>query len=224
MRRVVFVLKTVGLAVLGIGFVASWGLILTRNYGVLDAPIILLSSINAVAVVALAFFTYSYMKSTKSMADAMKASNDIAFEMNHRPRVVVEFKVRSTGAIYIFITNQGKGAARNITFDITPALVNSTGDTTQKWPALKQGINYLAPNQNVTFFFDTAFAFLAKPELPKDYKVKVEYDWAVAGRSRISEESPLALSPLLGTDLASYKDMTTLISEVEKIRQALEKR
>jgi hypothetical protein len=223
MGRVVFILKVIGISILGTGFLVCLSIILAERYGISNAPVILLSSINAIAVISLAFFTYSYMKSTKLMADEMKSSNDMAFELSHRPKVVAWFDAKSNGAIYIVVENQGNGAAKNIKLDIKPELRNSYGETIEKWPALKNGISYLAPEKKVTFFFDMAFTLFGKPDLPKDFKVKIEYDWAIEGRPKISEESPLELSPFLGTDLASYKDITTLIDEVEKIRKVLEK-
>ncbi|MFC1893481.1 hypothetical protein ACFLYR_05575 [Chloroflexota bacterium] len=49
-----------------------------------------------------------------------------------------------------------------------------------------------------------------------------EYDWDIEGKPRITEKYGLQLSPYLKTDLSSYKDESTLIDEVEKIRKALE--
>ena len=223
MERFKFILKAVGIAILLAAFIVAWGIILAEGYGVSDAPVILLSLINVLAVVSLAFFTYSYMKSTKLMADEMKRTNELSFELNHRPKVSIWFDVKSNGGIYIVVGNEGNGAAKNIRLNILPGLKNSRGDTIEKWPALKNGINYLAPKKSVMFFFDTVFAMGEKPDLSKNFKAMVEYDWAIPSRPRINEECLLELSPFWGTDLASYKDATTLIDEVEKIRKVLEK-
>src|SRR3972149_1398652 len=114
MGRLISVLKVVGVAILLTGFVVSWGIILAKGYGISDAPIILLSSINALAVVSLAWFTYSYMKSTELMANEMRRTNELAFELNHRPKVSMWFDVKSNGAVYIVVGNEGNGPARNI--------------------------------------------------------------------------------------------------------------
>ena len=152
MERFKFILKVVGIAIPLTAFVAAWGIILAEGYGISNAPVILLSSINALAVVSLAFFTYSYVKSTKLMADEMRRTNELAFELNHRPKVLMWFDVKSSGGIYMVVGNEGNGAAKNIRLNILPELRNSRGDTIEKWPAIKSGINYLAPKKDVTFF------------------------------------------------------------------------
>ncbi len=224
MERLKFTLKVVGIAVVGVGFVVSLGIILSNQYGVANAPTILLSTISVIALISLAFFTYSYMKSTESMAKEMRATRDMEFELKYRPRIFVRFDMTSNGMVYIAVVNDGNGAARNIKIKTVPKLKSSSGETLDKWPAFKNGINYLAPKDKIRFFFDTSFALIGDPKLPKDYTVNLEYDWAIEGRARIQEVCPLEITPYIGTDLASYKDMSTLIDEVEKIRKALEKR
>ncbi len=223
MKRFKFVLKVVGIAIVGVVFLVSWGIILNNQYGISNAPTIILSTISVIALVSLAFFTYSYMNSTESMAKEMRAARDMEFELNNRPRIFVRFDITSNGMVYIAIVNAGNGAARNIRMKILPELKNSRGDPLDKWPALKDGVNYLAPKERIRFFFDTSFALVGDPKLPQDYTVNLEYNWAIEGRPRIHEICPLEISPYIGTDLASYKDISTLIDEVEKIRREFEK-
>jgi len=223
MERLVFILKVVGITTLITAFLVSLGIILTQSYGISNAPVILLSAVNAIAVISLAYFTYSYMKATRAMADEVKRSNDMAFELNYRPKVTMRFEPKSNGAIYIVVENSGNGASKNIKFDITPELKNSQDETIEKYPPLKDGINYLAPKENRSFFFDTTFSYLGKKELSRYFEVNIQYDWFIEGMPTINEKCPLDLSSFLHTDLDSYKDDTTLINEVEKIRKALEK-
>jgi len=219
-------LKITGLAVLFTGFVVAWGIIIAKQYGVSNIPIILLSSINAIAIVSLALFTYSYMKSTAVMANEMKTAREMEFEIQHSPKVVVDFNIKSSGMIYFVISNNGNGAARNIRFNINPPLLNAQGQKmAEEWPALRDGINYLAPKKSLTFFFDSSFKLseYVKENLPLSYEVTAEYDWDVSGPPRICDKYSLDLIQYFNTDLSSYKDVSTLIDEVEKIRKILEK-
>jgi len=218
--RLKFVGKVIGLAVLGAGFFLAWGLIIANQYGVSDAPVIILSSVNTITVIALAFFTYSYMKSTEAMANEMKMSREMEFEFKYKPWVIVDFQIRGSGMVYVVVTNDGNGAARNVRFHFEPALKSGRGGL-ENWPALQNGIAYLAPKKKLSFFFDSGFE-LFKSKLGKDFTVTIEYEWAVEGRPKIIDKSPLQLSPYLMTDLSSYKDESTLIEEVEKIRKTLE--
>lgn len=213
----------VGTTALVVLTVICLGLILARAYGTSDAPYILLSAINGIAVLSLAYFTYAYMMATRSMADEMKRTNDMAFELNHRPKVTVRLEPKSSGAIYIVVENQGNRAATNIKFDITPELKNSRGEGIKRYPPLVDGINYLAPKEKRKFFFDMSFSYLQSTELPRYFEVNIQYDWFIKGMPRICEKYPLDLSSFLGTDLSSCTDETTLISEIAKIRKALEK-
>jgi len=224
MQRLRFVLIVVLVTVLGTGFVVSLSIILSNQYSVTDAPTIILSVINVIALVALAFFTYSYMRSTAQMADEMRATREAEFEINNRPRVFVRFEFTYNGAVYICVVNDGNGAARNIKIDTDPKLKNSQGESLDKWPAFKDGVSYLAPKEKIRFFFDTSFSIIGNLDVPKNYTFNLEYDWAVEDRPRINEAYPLDITPYIGTDLASYKDFSTLIDEVEKIRKELEKR
>lgn len=219
--RIKFTVKVIGLALLITGFIVAWGVVIANQYGIADTPFILLSSINAIAVVALSFFTYSYMKATETMAAEMKTTRDMDFEFKHKPKILVDFRISYSGMLYIEVANEGNGAARNISFRFHPELKSTTHDF-KDFPALEKGIGYLAPKKKLTFLFDSSFTFLPS-SLAKDFMVFSKYEWDVEGKPRIEEEYPLHLSPYLKTDLSSYKDESTLIDEVEKIRKTLEK-
>ena len=120
--RFKFIGKVVGLSILATGFVVAWGIIIAHSYDISDAPVIILSAVNVVAMIALAFFTYSYMRSTEAMAVEMKATREMDFEIKNRPFVMVNFQIKSSGMIYLQVTNEGNGAARNITFRFEPDL------------------------------------------------------------------------------------------------------
>lgn len=218
--RIKFIGRVIGLAVLITGFIVAWGIIIAKQYGITDTPFILLSSINAIAIIALSFFTYSYMKATEIMANEMKTSREIEFEIRHKPKVIVDFRISYSSLVYIVVANEGNGAARNISFSFEPELKSTRGGL-ENWPALQNGIRYIAPKGKLTFFFDGSIELL-KSELAKDFTVIIEYDWDIEGKPQVTEKSELQLSPYLKTDLSSYKDENTLIDEVEKIRTTLE--
>jgi len=219
--RIKFMGKVIGLAILITGFIVAWGIVIANQYGIADTPVILLSAINAIAIVALSFFTYSYMKATEAMATEMKTTREMDFEFEHKPKILVDFRISYLDAIYVEVTNEGNGAARNISFRFEPEL-KSTRRGLEDFPALHRGIGYLAPKKKLTFFFDSSVDFL-KSDLARDFTVFSQYEWDVEGKPKIEEEYPLHLSPYSKTDLSSYKDERTLIDEVEKIRKTLEK-
>jgi hypothetical protein len=223
MGRWKFSIKLLALSALGVLFIISWAVILAQYFSIPDIQTLILSSISVISVVALTIITAGYAKSTEQMATQMKLTNDFQLEYNHRPKVIIKFDFKYSGAIYICIKNEGNGAAKNIKFSFTPIPINSRGDSLSKWPALLNGIDYLGPRNDVVFFFDTSFAYFQNENLPRDFQVAVQYDWAFVGKPLISEEYPLQLSTYMGTDLSSYKDFSTLIDEIEKIRKLLEK-
>lgn len=220
MKQLQFVGKVIGLAVLITGFIAAWGIIIAKQYSTTDTPFLLVSSINAIAIIALSFFTYSYMKSTEMMASEMKTNREMEFEFKHKPKITVDFRITSNGMIYIVIANEGNGSARNIHLRFEPELKSTRGGL-ENWPALQKGIDYLIPHKKLSFFFDSSFMFL-EAKLNEDFTVVIEYEWDIECKPKIVETSLLQLSPYLMTDLSSYKDEGTLIDEIEKIRKALE--
>lgn len=221
-NRIKFMLKTIGLAALATGFVVACGIIIAGQYGLPDTPFILLSLVNAIAVIALSFFTYSYMKATQTMATEMKTSRDMDFELRHRPKVLVDFRISYSGIIYVEVTNEGNGAARNVRLSFDPEL-RSTRHGLADFPALGEGVSYLAPKKTLPFLFDSAEALLSSG-LATDFSVLAEYEWDLEDKPKIVEKSQLHLSQYLRTDLSSYKDERTLVDEVEKIRKVLERR
>ena len=83
------------------------------------------------------------MKSTEIMAKEMKTSHEMDFEFKHKPKVLVDFRPSYSHILYIVVTNEGNGAARNISFSFEPEL-KSTCRGLENWPALQNGIGYLA--------------------------------------------------------------------------------
>jgi hypothetical protein len=223
MSRRKLLILWLGLSALGVVFIISWAVILAKYFSLPDTQTLILSSINVISVVALTIITAGYAKSTEQMATQMKITNDLQVEYNFRPKVTIKFDFKYSSAIYICIKNAGNGAAKNIKFTFTPLLINSKGDSLSKWPALLNGIDYLGPGSDVVFLFDTSFSYLPNKDLPRDFQVAVQYDWALTGKPPIKEEYPLQLSTYIGTDLGSYKDFSTLIDEVAKIRKLMEK-
>ncbi|MFC1893482.1 hypothetical protein ACFLYR_05580 [Chloroflexota bacterium] len=114
MKRLKFIGKVIGITVLITGFIVAWGIIIAKDYGIAETPTVLLSSISAIAIIALSFFTYFYMKSTQEMASEMKTSREMEFEFRYRPMVIVDFRISYSSLVYIIVTNNGNGAARNI--------------------------------------------------------------------------------------------------------------
>jgi hypothetical protein len=200
--------------------------VLLRNKTNIDEQVvtnIVLSVINALAVTALAYFTYYYAKANIQMASEMKKTNDMQFDLNHRPKVTMRFDKNGEGLICIVIENVGNGAAKNIKFTITPELESATmGKLSDRAPALKNGVNYLPPKMSLIFPFGAGpTEFNKDNKLPKEFKVNIQYDYAVQGKETIKEECLLELTLYKGTLRGGIKDLSTLVGEVKKIGDLL---
>ena len=224
MERFMFILKVIGVLIGVTALIVGWGVVIANGYGISEAPYIILSSINVIAILSLTYFTYSYMKSTEDMAKEMKASRDMEFEMNYKPKVTLDFEVKSNGLVYVVVNNEGKGAARNIRFCSNPPLTNSAGLGMDRWPALKNGIDYLPPGKKLTFFFDQTNKIEGSRTAAEVFEVTIQYEWDIQGKPNIVDKYPLELSPYSRTDLRSYRDVSTLIDEIEGIGKALAKK
>jgi len=186
----------------------------------MEAASIALAVINAIAFIVLAIITWKYAQSTKDMAIEMKATRDMEFEINHRPKIVVRFDIKNSSMMYIIVVNEGNGAAKDIKFDFKPKLTASEADRVEKWLALKDGIKYLQPKDRVYFFFDTTSRYFNNPNLPQYYEADIGYDWAIAGKQRITESCHLDLEHLKGAVLP-FKDTSDLFNDVGKIKEEI---
>ena len=181
--------------------------------------------ITILAVALAAFCIFFYMKSTTVITREMKQMREMDFEMNHKPRIIVDFEPNANGLYYLTIANEGNGAARNVQVSINPPLKNSKGQDVRNFSALDKGVHYFTSKKKLVYVFDSA-SEISKYEslgLNRTFMVNVEYDWEMEGRPRIAESYPIELTPLADTQVSSYKDTRTLIDEVEKIRLIFEK-
>jgi len=146
MERLKFILKVIGIAVLGAGFIASLGVIISNQYGISNAPTILLSTINVIALVSLAFFTYSYMKSTTLMAGVMQEQRVIASQPFVIQKAMYEkdvFEGSTSEYFYHFIIwNAGNGPAIELVY----SLLNE-----QKSSIHSKRVTFLRTNEETTF-------------------------------------------------------------------------
>ena len=74
------------------------------------------------------------MKATQAMATEMKTTRDMDFEFKHKPKILVDFRLSYSHIIYVEVTNEGNGAARNISFRFEPEL-KSTSRGLEDFPA-----------------------------------------------------------------------------------------
>ena len=146
MKRIKFILTVIGVAVVLTGFVVSWGIILSNQYGVSNAPTIILSSINAIVLVSLAYFTYRYMKSTTLMANEMKEQRIVASQPLVIQKDICEkdvFEGSTSEYFYHFIIwNAGNGPAIELVY----SLLNK-----QKSSMHSKRVTFLRTNEETTF-------------------------------------------------------------------------
>lgn len=146
MRRIKFILTVIGVAAVGVGFVVSLGIIISNQYGISNVPTIILSTINVIALVSLAFFTYSYMKSTALMAGVMQEQRAIASQPFVIQKAMCEkdvFEGSTSEYFYHFIIwNAGNGPAIELVY----SLLNE-----QKSSMHSKRVTFLRTKEETTF-------------------------------------------------------------------------
>ena len=71
-----------------------------------------------------------------------------------RPQVIVEMNLLSLPMVELVVRNVSGGAARDITFDISDVIVDSSGFALSDLRYLREGIPFLGPGERITCLWD----------------------------------------------------------------------
>jgi hypothetical protein len=141
-----------------------------------------------------------------------------------RPFVIIDFHAWSN-MIELKIKNTGRTLARDVRFTFDKPLETSTGATDARGKLMelnifKNGIPSLAPDKEITLFFDT-FVARVDAALPMTYNVTVDYR-DPAGR-KYSEPMLLDLDTYFGTGGITRHDIHDVHRRLEELVKEIKK-
>ena len=113
---------------------------INQNSGIL---LIVFSLIVTLSTVCYVFLTKSLVSETKKMRKAQTAPNIF---------VSIKSKEEYPGIVDLIVQNIGLGTAYNLRFDVNPDFEYEKGHKFSDIKLIKQGLNYLAPNNKFTDF------------------------------------------------------------------------
>lgn len=175
---------------------------------------IVTSVTNTLFVIVLAAGYYYTWKASQQTLHEMQAQRTAM----GRPLVVVQEDYDSLPELDITIRNVSEGAARDITFEFSAPIENSSGFVISDMPYFDNGLDFLPPNGEISCYWDeldSLLPFLDKKGLRNGIRVTVHYK-DLAGASY---ESSWKLDPFLykDTGLVKRKGMADLVRAVEKL-------
>ena len=113
-----------------------------------------------------------------------------------RPQVIIEARYGRLPMVDLVVRNFGGGVAKDITFDFSVPIEDSTGFVLSELPYLEEGMNFLGPGEEVACTWDkldNLVSFLRKKGLNAGIMVKVKYE-DLAGESY---ETEWRINPLI---------------------------
>jgi hypothetical protein len=116
--------------------------------------------------------------------------------------VTFEVTMKHSAAVFLTVRNIGSVSARDVSFEIRPALVWSRSEIP---PIFARGIHVFPPGREYHFFYQTYADILNKDEIPNAFDVEVSYFHPDLNQ-RISDD--------VHVDFTDYKLSSTLKSEL----------
>jgi hypothetical protein len=95
-----------------------------------------------------------------------------------RPQVIVEMGLLNLPYVELVVRNVSGGAARDITFEFSGSIEDSSGFVISELRYLKEGIPFLGPGEKIRFLwdlFDRLILYLEEKGLHEGLAVKVSY-------------------------------------------------
>lgn len=136
----------------------------------------------AIGTLALAVLTYTYVRSTRRMAES---NRQMVQEMREsrlaqdKPHVVVEDEHSANSAVDLVVRNMGNGAAYNIQFEFSAAIEGHEGRPISDLGYFSEGLDFLAPGAEVRCFWGMTFNLIPKLKeqgLSDGIEIISEYD------------------------------------------------
>jgi hypothetical protein len=141
-----------------------------------------------------------------------------------RPQIVVEVDYTRLPMLDVVVRNVGEGSAKNIEFDFSDPLVNSTGFVVSDSNYFKRGIDVLGSGEEIRSLWDAfndLVPVLRERGLEEGIAVTVRYQ----DLAEEAYENEWTLNPLRYEDeylVGGYKGMDALVEAVERIAADME--
>jgi hypothetical protein len=134
------------------------------------------------------------------------------------PQILVDVNYSQRTMINIVVRNIGRGAAKDINFAFSSPIESSGGQVVSELPYFKDGIAFLAPNQEIASVWDTyesAVSVLKEKGIKNGITVRANYK-DLRGKTYSTEWT---INPLLleGSGYADLKEFEDLVRAVEKM-------
>lgn len=155
---------------------------------------------------------------TLQTIEEMRAARD----QDSAPYVVAYFDIEQS-LISFVVKNIGKSVATDIKLSVDqPFAVPPNAYDLNNFSFLKEGIAALAPGNEIRTFYTTGFSYFDDPpKNPRKYTVTISFLGGLSVEPR-KNIMTLDLSAHEGTAFGNEKNLTDLVTEVEKIRKTLE--
>ncbi len=137
-----------------------------------------------------------------------------------RPLVIVQEDYDDLPELDVVIRNVSEGAARDITFEFSTPIENSSGFVISELPYFRDGLDFLPPHGEINCYWDdlnSLIPFLESQNLRTGIHVLVRYK----DLSGAPYESRWRLNPFLYKDtrLVRRKGMGDLVRAVEQLKE-----
>ena len=137
-----------------------------------------------------------------------------------RPLVIVQEDYDDLPELDVVIRNVSEGAARDITFEFSTPIENSSGFVISELPYFRDGLDFLPPHGEISCYWDdlnSLIPFLEARNLRTGSHVLVRYK----DLSGAPYESRWRLNPFLYKDtrLVRRKGMGNLVKAVERLKE-----
>jgi hypothetical protein len=141
-----------------------------------------------------------------------------------RPQVIVEARYSRLPMVDFVVKNVSGGVAKDIKFDFSAPLEDSSGFVISDLPYLREGMNFLGPGEEVSCVWDdldSLIASLRQKELNKGVMVTVSYKDLVGH----SYETDWQINPLLyegnrhvppGQNRRDFEDLLALVGRISE--------
>lgn len=158
----------------------------------------------AIGTLALAILTFAYVLFTRSMVKELRETR----LAQDRPYVIVDADYEELPIINVVVRNVGKGPAKDVTFDFSADLEASRGRNLSELAYFTEGIEFLAPGNEIKAFWDMGHSlipFLEQKGIDKGIRVTAHYK-AYTGESY---DTNWVINPLILKGLPSIRRYST---------------
>jgi hypothetical protein len=175
-------------------------------------------SIIAILTFVLAVSTGIYAYLTWRMVNETKRMREIQSE----PNISIYFKSKEEyiGLIDLVIKNIGLGPAFNIDFKVNPDFKYTDNKNISELNLFKNGLNHLAPNQEIIFFLNS-LPIILEQKLPLSFDITVNYENVM--KKKFQNTYNIDLLEIMGLRRAGEPPLKKISDQLEKINNEIKK-